>query len=76
MEPNLDNEAAMKLAKHPESDAGAEHIEIRHHFLGERVLAGDIAVTGMSTEDNVANKQPYQGSKQEIVSNSSRNSLA
>ena len=51
---HIDNNAAMKLAKNPEFHGRTKHIELRHHFLRERVLNGDLSVIRVDTKDNVA----------------------
>lgn len=50
----IDNNAAMKLTKNPEFHARTKHIELRHHFLREQVLEGNINVVRVDTKDNLA----------------------
>lgn len=50
----IDNNAAMKLTKNPEFYARTKHIELRHHFLREQVLEGNIDIVRVDTKDNLA----------------------
>ena len=50
----IDNNAAMKLAKNPEFHGRTKHIELRHHFLRERVLDGELTLTRVDTKNNLA----------------------
>ena len=51
---HIDNNAAMKLTKNPEFHARTKHIELRHHFLREQVLEGNIEMIRVDTKDNLA----------------------
>lgn len=51
IEMQIDNEAALKLSKNPEFHAMTKHIEIRYHFLRERVLAGDFKTVRVGSKD-------------------------
>jgi hypothetical protein len=50
----VDNEAAIRLAKNPEYHRRTKHIQIRHFFVREKVSAGEINVKRVSTEHQVA----------------------
>jgi hypothetical protein len=49
-----DNQSSMALAKNPVFHARTKHIDIRHHFIRERVEAGDIELVFCKTEDMLA----------------------
>ncbi len=49
---NLNN---IQLARNPVFHARTKHIEVHYHFIREKVLAGDIDLINVSTEDQVAN---------------------
>ena len=45
-----DNEGAISLANNPITNSNSKHIDVRHHFLREKVNAGEIEVTHVSSE--------------------------
>ena len=49
-----DNESAIKIAHNPVQHSKTKHIPIRHHFLHDYVLKGDISIDHVSTEDQLA----------------------
>lgn len=50
-----DNNAALKIAKNPELHQRTKHIDVRYHFLRERVMeVRDIKIQRVDTENNVA----------------------
>ena len=49
-----DNQAAIAFAHDNQFHARAKHIDIRHHFVRERIEADDISVTYCASEDNCA----------------------
>jgi hypothetical protein len=49
-----DNQSSIALAKNSSSTSRAKHIDIRHHFIRERIESGDISVKYCPTEDMVA----------------------
>lgn len=49
-----DNQAAIKLLKHPIASARSKHIDIAHHFVRERVEMGEVEFAYCSTESNLA----------------------
>lgn len=50
----VDNEAAIRLAQNPELHRRTKHIEIRHFFIREKVTNGEIVVSKISSEFQVA----------------------
>ena len=48
-----DNESAIKIAYNPVQHSKTKHIQIRHHFLRDNVLKGDISIDHVSTEDQL-----------------------
>ena len=51
---HCDNMSSIQLAKNPILYAQTKHIEVHYHFICERVLAGDISLVYVSTQDQVA----------------------
>ena len=49
-----DNLSSIQLARNPVYHARTKHIEVHYHFIQERVLAGEIDLVYVSTEDQVA----------------------
>ena len=49
-----DNLSSIQLARNPVYHARTKHIEVHYHFIRERVLAGDIDLVYVSTEEQVA----------------------
>ena len=49
-----DNLSSIQLARNPVFHARTKHIEVHYHFIRERVIAGDIDLVYVSTEDQVA----------------------
>ena len=49
-----DNESAIKIAHNPVQHSKTKHIQIRHHFLCDHVLKGDISINYASTKDQLA----------------------
>lgn len=50
----IDNNSALKLTKNPESHQKSKHIDIKHHFIREKVEEGVIDTKRVSTRDNIA----------------------
>ena len=50
-----DNESVIKLVNNPVSHSRTKHIDIRHHFLRDHEIKGDIAIHHVSTEKQLAN---------------------
>jgi hypothetical protein len=49
-----DNESAIKIAENPCEHSRTKHIDIRHHFLRDYNLKGDIEISHVRTIDQVA----------------------
>ena len=49
-----DNESAIKLANNPVQHSRTKHIDIRHHFLRDHEAKGDIALSHVSTDKQLA----------------------
>ncbi|EOY22138.1 Uncharacterized protein TCM_014347 [Theobroma cacao] len=49
-----DNESAIKLASNLIFHERTKHIEVRHHYIREKVLNQEIELKGVSTNDQVA----------------------
>jgi hypothetical protein len=49
-----DSQGSIALSKNPEHHARSKHIDIRHHFIREQVVANHISLQYMSTEDMLA----------------------
>ncbi len=49
-----DNLSSIQLARNPVFHARTKHIEVHHHFIREKVLASEIDLIYVSTEDQVA----------------------
>jgi hypothetical protein len=49
-----DNESAIKLANNPVNHSRTKHIDIRHHFLRDHEAKGDIALSHVSTDKQLA----------------------
>ena len=49
-----DNLSSIQLAKNPVFHARTKHIEVHYHFVREQILAGDIDLVYVSTEEQVA----------------------
>ena len=49
-----DNENAIKLANNPVQHSRTKHIDIRHHFLRDHEAKGDIALSHVSPDKQLA----------------------
>ena len=49
-----DNNAAITLSEDPLLHAHVKHIDIKYHFLWERVRSGDLTLTYVNMKDNIA----------------------
>ena len=49
-----DNESAIKIAYNPVQHQRTKHIEIRHHFIRDQVARGDIEISYVGTNDQLA----------------------
>jgi hypothetical protein len=50
-----DNESAIKIAHNPVQHSKMKHIEIRHHFIWDYVNRGDIDLSYVGTNEQLAN---------------------
>jgi hypothetical protein len=50
-----DNENAIKIAYNSCEYSRIKHIDIQHHFLRDHVIKGDIAISHVETNDQLAN---------------------
>jgi hypothetical protein len=51
---HADNQGCIALSRNPVSHSRAKHIDIRHHFIRERVASNEITLEYCSTKDMVA----------------------
>jgi hypothetical protein len=49
-----DNESAIKIAYNPCDHSRTKHIDIRHHFLRDHAIKGDIVISHVRTNDQLA----------------------
>lgn len=54
VEVKCDNESTIKLASNPVFHARTKHIEVRHHYIREKVLDQEIELKGIPTDAQVA----------------------
>ncbi|KFY80857.1 hypothetical protein V499_00312 [Pseudogymnoascus sp. VKM F-103] len=50
----IDNNAALKLTKNPEGHGRTKHIDIKYHYIRQKVEEGDIQTLRVDTKDNLA----------------------
>lgn len=67
----VDNSAAVRLAQNPEFHRRTKHIAMKHFFIRERVLAGDLAVQQIPTEVQIADimTKPLPGTRLRTLCN-------
>jgi hypothetical protein len=49
-----DNECAIKISYNPYEHSKTKHIDIRHHFLRDHAIIGDIVISHVGTNDQLA----------------------
>ena len=49
-----DNTSTINLSKNPIHHSRTKHIDIRHHFLRDHALKGDISLKFISTDNQIA----------------------
>jgi hypothetical protein len=49
-----DNESAIKIAYNPCEQSRTKHIDIRHHFFRDHFIKGDIVISHVVTNDQLA----------------------
>jgi hypothetical protein len=50
-----DNESGIKIAYNPCEHSRTKHIDIRHHFLRDHAIKGDIIISHVQTNYQLAN---------------------
>jgi hypothetical protein len=50
----IDNNSALKLTRNPEFHSRSKHIDVKHHFIREKVEEGVINTHRVDTTDNLA----------------------
>jgi hypothetical protein len=50
-----DNESAIKITYNPYEHSRIKHKDIRHHFLRDHVIKGDIVISHVGTNNQLAN---------------------
>jgi hypothetical protein len=50
----IDNTSALKLTRNPEFHSRSKHIDVKHHFIREKVEEGVVDTQGINTKDNLA----------------------
>lgn len=68
-----DNTSAINITKNPVMHSRTKHIDIRHHFLRDHVLKGDVEVTFVDTHNQLADiftkslaKEPFYKIRREL----------
>ena len=51
---NMDNTAALSISKNPINHGRSKHIDVRYHYLRERVQKGELEVTYKKSEEMIA----------------------
>jgi hypothetical protein len=49
-----DNESDIKIPYNPYEHSRTKHIDIRHHFLRDNTIKGDIVISHVGTNDQLA----------------------
>jgi hypothetical protein len=49
-----DNESVIKIAYNPCKNSRTKHIDIRHHFLSDHAIKGDIVISYVGTNGQLA----------------------
>jgi hypothetical protein len=52
---SCDNESTIKIAYNPCEHSRTKHIDIRHHFLRDHDIKGDIIISYVRTHEQLAN---------------------
>ena len=62
-----DNEGAISLANNPLSSARSRHIDVRHHFLREKVVDGTVRILHVRTADQHADGMTKPLEKKDFI---------
>ena len=66
-----DNQSCIKIAISTKQLPGTKHIDIRHHFIRQRISSGEIQLEGINTRNMVADiftkSLPNELFKQDIM---------
>ena len=62
-----DNEGAISLANNPLSSARSRHIDVRHHFLREKVADGTVRIIHVRTADQHADGMTKPLEKKDFI---------
>ena len=68
---SVDNQGAMSLASKHITEQRSKHIDIRYHFIRERIASGFISLSHVPSEENVSDLMTKPCSKQKLVKFSS-----
>ena len=49
-----DNESCIKIATSPRKHPGVKHIEVRYHFIKDKISSNEIYLQSISTDDMIA----------------------
>ena len=49
-----DNQGALDLVKNPVNHQRTKHIDVKHHFVREKLMAGVVDYQFVHSEDNIA----------------------
>ena len=67
MEIKCDNTSAINVSKNPVHHSRTKHIDVRHHFLRDHVEKGNVFLTHVRSEEQVADiftkglaREPFQ----------------
>ena len=63
----VDNQGAMALSKNPIIHNHSKHIDIKYHFIHEKVVSGFISLTYVPSESNVADLMTKPCSKIKLL---------
>jgi hypothetical protein len=50
----IDSNSALKLTRNPEFHSKSKHIDVKHHFIREKVESKEIDTQRVNTKDNLA----------------------
>ena len=50
----MPNKSAIELSKHPSFNRSTKHIEVKFHFIWEKIEEGEIVIKYVSSKDQLA----------------------